>query len=227
LTVNTAILYGHNDVDGTGQEDIMQNEDEQEQEQEESPRITMMDPDGEVMSPTGSESAVSDDGESRRGSDSSEASEGGVNWEELEKTEEQEPRDQGSDDVSSLPSISLADANSSVYGSITSSARTRKQPPGHESKIRSREGTSRTEEPVETTEYSTSEEAGQWAYSACSKILDDSCSSNDGSRILRCVGAGLHTNCSMSPHITLQEDQKWRAASLARCGLAEHVWCTR
>ena len=44
------------------------------------------------------ESAVSRDAESRRGSDSSEGADG-VNWEELEKTEEQEPRDQGSDDV--------------------------------------------------------------------------------------------------------------------------------
>ena len=44
------------------------------------------------------ESAISRDAESRRGSDSSEGADE-VNWEELEKTEEQEPRDQGSDDV--------------------------------------------------------------------------------------------------------------------------------
>jgi hypothetical protein len=71
-------------------------------EEEESPRITMMDPNGnEVASPSGSESAGSQDGQSRRGSDSSELSAGEVNWEELEKTEEQEPRDSGSDDVRS------------------------------------------------------------------------------------------------------------------------------
>jgi len=67
---------------------------------EESPRITMLDPNGnELFSPTGSESASSD---SRRGSDSSEASieGGGVNWEELQQTEEKEPRDETSDDVS-------------------------------------------------------------------------------------------------------------------------------
>jgi hypothetical protein len=67
---------------------------------EESPRITMLDPNGnELFSPTGSESASSD---SRRGSDSSEASMegGGVNWEELQQTEEKEPRDETSDDVS-------------------------------------------------------------------------------------------------------------------------------
>lgn len=69
--------------------------------EEESPRITMMDPNGEVLSPTGSESGSERDAESRRGSDSSEASVegGGVNWEELEKTEEKEPRDESSDDV--------------------------------------------------------------------------------------------------------------------------------
>ena len=77
--------------------------DEREREEdilEESPRITMVDPNGEVLSPTGSESADSHD-ESRRGSDSSEASieGGGVNWEELEKTEEKEPRNESSDDV--------------------------------------------------------------------------------------------------------------------------------
>lgn len=70
---------------------------------EESPRITMMDPNGnEVASPSGSETTDSQDGESRRGSDSSQDSAEQVNWEELEKTEEQEPRDQGSDDVSSI-----------------------------------------------------------------------------------------------------------------------------
>jgi hypothetical protein len=72
--------------------------------EEESPRITMVDPNGEVLSPTGSESASERNPESRRGSDSSEASVegGGVNWEELEKTEEKEPRDESSDDVSVL-----------------------------------------------------------------------------------------------------------------------------
>lgn len=68
----------------------------------ESPRITMVDPNGnEVISPAGSETA-SRDAESRRGSDSTEASVEEVNWEELEKTEEQEPRDEGSDDVSCM-----------------------------------------------------------------------------------------------------------------------------
>ena len=76
--------------------------------EEESPRITMVDPNGEVLSPTGSESASERNPESRRGSDSSEASVegGGVNWEELEKTEEKEPRDESSDDVS-VPLYSL------------------------------------------------------------------------------------------------------------------------
>lgn len=76
-------------------------------EEEQSPRITMMDPNGnEVLSPSGSESAGSQNGESRRASDSSEESAegGGVNWEELEKTEEKEPRSESSDDVS-LPSF--------------------------------------------------------------------------------------------------------------------------
>jgi hypothetical protein len=71
---------------------------EEQEEQEESPRITMMDPNGnEVESPMEPESAR----ESRRGSDSTEASEAEeVNWEELEKTEENEPRNESSDDVS-------------------------------------------------------------------------------------------------------------------------------
>ncbi|KAL2060874.1 hypothetical protein VTL71DRAFT_8926 [Oculimacula yallundae] len=76
------------------------------EQQEESPRITMMDPNGrnEVLSPSGSESAGSQNGESRRGSDSSAESEegGGVNWEELEKTEENEPRNESSDDSTAL-----------------------------------------------------------------------------------------------------------------------------
>jgi len=71
------------------------------EEREESPQITMIDPNGDVVSPSGSESGSDNNGESRRGSDSSDTSEE-VNWEELEKTEEQEPRDQGSDDVSCL-----------------------------------------------------------------------------------------------------------------------------
>ena len=86
--------------------------------EEESPRIMMMDPNGEVLSPTGSESASERNLESRRGSDSSEASVegGGVNWEELEKTEEKEPRDESSDDVSSSSSTLEDFANGPVYG---------------------------------------------------------------------------------------------------------------
>ncbi|KAE8447790.1 hypothetical protein EG329_010184 [Mollisiaceae sp. DMI_Dod_QoI] len=72
---------------------------------EDSPRITALDPNGnEVLSPSGSESPASQNDFSRRGSDSSEASMegGGVNWEELEKTEEQEPRNENSDDSTAL-----------------------------------------------------------------------------------------------------------------------------
>lgn len=67
---------------------------------EDSPRITMVDPNGnEVPTPTGSESAESEQNGSRRASDSSDTSVEEVNWEELEKTEEQQPRNQDSDDV--------------------------------------------------------------------------------------------------------------------------------
>lgn len=61
----------------------------------------MRDPNGnEMTSHTGSEFVESpDDAELRRDSESSDEGPDGVNWEELEKTEEQEPRDQGSDDV--------------------------------------------------------------------------------------------------------------------------------
>lgn len=67
---------------------------------EDSPRITMVDPNGnEVPTPTGSESAESEQNGSRRASDSSDTSVEEVNWEELEKTEEQQPRNQDSDGV--------------------------------------------------------------------------------------------------------------------------------
>lgn len=75
----------------------------EEEADEDSPRITTIDVDGnEVLSPSGSESPASQHDLSRRGSDSSEASmEGdGVNWEELQQTEEKEPRNENSDDVS-------------------------------------------------------------------------------------------------------------------------------
>lgn len=66
-----------------------------------SPKITMMDPNGnEVASPSGSESEMESRRESRRGSDSSDESGEGPNWDELEKHEEEEPKDQDSDDVS-------------------------------------------------------------------------------------------------------------------------------
>lgn len=81
--------------------DIEEEEEQGEQQKQDiNVEATMAEPAGnEISSPTGSNSAPSD---SRRGSESSGGSEegGGVDWEELEKTEEQEPRDEGSDDVS-------------------------------------------------------------------------------------------------------------------------------
>lgn len=73
--------------------------------EEDSPRITMVDPNGNElvspMSPVGLESPTFQDGDAKRDSDVSEESETGeVNWEELEKTEEKEPRSESSDDVS-------------------------------------------------------------------------------------------------------------------------------
>jgi len=106
LTVDTSTpVREHSHIDGFGEKRqsmpaVIAEEDTHE-EPDDSPQITMMDPNGnEVVSPSGSESAVSENEESRRGSESSEASEGGVNWEELEKTEEQEPRNESSEDVS-------------------------------------------------------------------------------------------------------------------------------
>lgn len=73
--------------------------------EEDSPRITMVDPNGielvSPMSPVGLEYQSFQDGDAKRDSDVSEESEAGeVNWEELEKTEEKEPRSESSDDVS-------------------------------------------------------------------------------------------------------------------------------
>ena len=103
LTVDTNVPeHGKRDtLEHTKGEDVPGIMQEEDSTQEESPRITMVDPNGnEVTSPTSSESIASKDPESRRGSDSSEECAEEVNWEELEKTEEQEPRDEGSDDVS-------------------------------------------------------------------------------------------------------------------------------
>jgi hypothetical protein len=105
LTVDTKVLeHGNRDtVEHIKGQEVPELIQEEESTQEESPTITMVDPNGnEVTSPTGSESVASRDPESRRGSDTSEESAEEVNWEELEKTEEQEPRDEGSDDVSQI-----------------------------------------------------------------------------------------------------------------------------
>lgn len=147
LTVDTSVprkdhkeAIGHRKVEGDGTPDSLRGDGETPD--EESPKITMMDPNGEMLSPTGSESASERNEESRRGSDSSEASMegGGVNWEELEKTEEKEPRDESSDDVSLLRSHNLPIADSSVYGVVASQTRTGKQPPSHESEVGDCEG---------------------------------------------------------------------------------------
>ncbi|KAF5874432.1 putative gtpase activating protein [Botrytis fragariae] len=82
---------------------------------EDSPRITMVDPNGnEVPTPTGSESAESEQNNSRRASDSSDTSVEEVNWEELEKTEEQQPRNQDSDDSTALLLARLEQENNAI-----------------------------------------------------------------------------------------------------------------
>jgi len=147
LTIDTKILAESFDEDSSEHTKVQSTPDiildsVEDDIQEDSPRITRMDPNGnEITSPTGSESAASQDGESRTGSDSSGPSEeGGVNWEELEKTEEQEPRDQGSDDVSLGISAYLDFADWPVYCFITCQTRTRKQSPSHQPEVRPRQG---------------------------------------------------------------------------------------
>lgn len=130
------------DGDETPSADLLVEETE-EDEDEESPRITMRDPNGNEV-PSSTASAY--DG-SRRGSDSTEVSGEEVNWEELEKTEEQEPRDQGSDDVSprfirDMSKVKLI-VRSTVYGPFTRTIRARKQSLGYESEIRYCEGQGR------------------------------------------------------------------------------------
>jgi hypothetical protein len=106
LSVDTAVLDTQKSLEERRQTQqssvtILKDDTYAPDEQEESPTITMVNANGDVVSPSGSESAESERGGSRRGSESSEGSgEEGVNWEELEKTEEQEPRDESSDDVS-------------------------------------------------------------------------------------------------------------------------------
>jgi hypothetical protein len=68
-----------------------------------SPSITTMDPSGNVTnSPTGQDEMELRDSEARRGSDTSGSDNDEVNWEELAKTEEKEPRNESSDDVSNF-----------------------------------------------------------------------------------------------------------------------------
>jgi hypothetical protein len=143
LTVDTSANIVRRDrKDTIGEEGIQDVVRNKETAEEESPRITMMDPNGEELSPTGSESASERNPESRRGSDSSEASVegGGVNWEELEKTEEKEPRSESSDDVSNPPSLSRLFADVSVYGLTARETRSGEQPPSHKSEVRNRKG---------------------------------------------------------------------------------------
>ncbi|KAL3421080.1 GTPase activating protein (TBC domain-containing protein) [Phlyctema vagabunda] len=85
---------------------------------EDSPTITMSDPYGnEVPSPLGSEDGLSPEAgsESRRDSASSTTSEDPeVNWENLEKTEEQEPRSEDSDDSTALLLARLEQENNFI-----------------------------------------------------------------------------------------------------------------
>ncbi|EHK99410.1 putative Ecotropic viral integration site 5 protein like protein [Glarea lozoyensis 74030] len=67
-----------------------------------SPSITTMDPSGNVSSPVESAYEEMTDMEARRGSESSVSETEEVNWEELAKTEEQEPRNESSDDSTAL-----------------------------------------------------------------------------------------------------------------------------
>jgi hypothetical protein len=102
LTINTTA--GEEAIEEAGEEEASPDSAEV-TDANESPTIVMLDPNGnETSSPSVSESTGSPrDTQSRRDSDSSESSEC-INWEELEKTEEKEPRDQVSDDVRPLPS---------------------------------------------------------------------------------------------------------------------------
>lgn len=113
LHVDTNLQDKHQSKDDENKEadtpGILLEEAEAEEEIEDSPRITLVDTDerSEVLSPSGSESPASrlDAFSDKRESDSSDGSmEGGpgVNWEELERSEEQEPRNENSDDVSTL-----------------------------------------------------------------------------------------------------------------------------
>jgi hypothetical protein len=102
---------------------------------EESPRITMIDSNGDMVS----KSARTSSSSSRHTSNSSGGSAEGeqVDWDELEKSEGQEPKDQWTDDVSvrtppvwSYPFFVCANSDYyTVHGTIPSTTRTRKQPP--------------------------------------------------------------------------------------------------
>lgn len=150
--------------------DILLDEEEEKGENAEedgSPKITGMDPNGnDILSPSGSDSAGSQNGESRRGSDSSEDSVegGGVNWEELEKTEENEPRDESSDDVSLDLPCKHTVSNDPVHGITSSTPRTGKQFVGLEPEIWDSEGANNREctakRPVETAVDTASQETG-------------------------------------------------------------------
>jgi hypothetical protein len=195
----------------------------------ESPRITMSDPNGETTCPTGSESTSARNRESRRGSDSSEVSEEGVNWEELEKTEEQEPRDEGSDDVGQDHCLLWAPSNLAVHGLTTCPTRTGEQSPCYQSQIRPRQnhGRSKGKKPISTSIYTALEEACQWSYTCFSSLLSHPGSSHDRPRILRRACTRLYTNCSMFTYVVIEEGKERHPATPTRCCMAEYVWCKR
>ena len=103
LTVDTNVLErGNADTpEPTNGQEVPQIMQEEENRQEDSPRITMVDPNGnEVTSPSGSESVASRDPESRRGSDTTEESAGKSTGKSWRKRKSKSPGDEGSDDVS-------------------------------------------------------------------------------------------------------------------------------
>jgi hypothetical protein len=129
-----------------------------------------------------------------------------VDWEELEKSEEQEPRDQTTDEVCwKVVPIWRQVLTQPVYCSSAGSIRTRECGVCRQPKIWPWNSNT-TSSQRSSSIYPAFEKACQWPSTAQSTIFAPSCSTNDRARILGCSCFRLSPDRPTVAHVDIQQD---------------------
>ena len=147
-----------------------------------------------------------------------------VDWDELERSEGQEPRDEASDEVcgATVSGQYAKNVELTMIVNCISARKARAGEPSPSDRPKIRPESDSYKRPIPAAFYTPNQEACEVAYGILAALLHPSnAAPNDRTRILGSPSIGLSADSTKAPNAYIQQDPSWDSSTAAWCRLAK------